>query len=462
MRRLLLHRADQVLQSSTAAVPDGAVLIEGREIRDVGRSEELERRYPGAERLDCTGLMLVPGFVNGHNHAYEVLCRGIRRNQPLEPWLRELIYPVTRRLTAEDYRHGALLAAAEAFRTGTTSIVSQLTNFARFHADSEAEAFRSCGMRARVARASSTASTIDPAENGEPEAELRDTEAFLDRWSDGDLVRGEVGPAGLFSCDPQTLRALKQLATAHGGQYYVHLAETRGQQQAAVRAGYRGQIDWADRIGLLDERTVVAHAVWISPAEVAVLAGTGSMVVHNPGSNMVLASGVADLGALRRAGVRVSVATDGPASNDSQDMVAEMKTALLLQRVTTLRADALEPADVFAMATEAGAPAMGLDGRIGRLEPGYLADLAGVRIAGNPALQPVTDPVASLVLAGSGRDVALTMVDGRIVYRDGTYPTLDLAATLTHVRERTMPTVHAALGIRAGSPRAAVASGRLA
>jgi 5-methylthioadenosine/S-adenosylhomocysteine deaminase len=453
VRTLLLNRAEWVVQSSTVCVPDGAVLIEGRDIRDVGPSALLESRYPDAERLDCSGLMLVPGFVNAHNHAYEVLWRGIRRNQPLEPWLRDLIYPVTRVLSPEDYRQAALLAAAEAFRTGTTSIVSQLTNFARFHADQEAEAFRSCGIRARVARASSTASTIDPAENGDPADEIRDTTEFLNRWSDGDLVRGEVGPAGLFSCDPDTLHALKRLADERGGQYYVHLAETRGQRDAAVRAGYQGQIDWAHRIGLLDERTVVAHAVWISATEAAVLADSGSMVVHNPGSNMVLASGVADIAELRRAGVRVSVATDGPASNDSQDMVAEMKTALLLQRVTTLRADALEPADVFAMATEAGAPAMGLDGRIGRLAPGYLADLAGVRIAGNPAMQPVTDPIASLVLAGSGRDVALTMVDGQVVYRDGAFPTLDLPATLAYVHERTMPTVRRALGIPDAQPR---------
>jgi 5-methylthioadenosine/S-adenosylhomocysteine deaminase len=148
----------------------------------------------------------------------------------------------------------------------------------------------------------------------------------------------------------------------------------------------------------------------------------------------VLASGVANIVGMRAAGIPIALGGDGPASNDSLDMVAEMKSAVLLQRVHRLDALALSAADVFSMCTEGGARVLGLDG-LGRLEPGYLADVVGVRCAGNPSLTPVYSPVESLVYHGSGRDVALTVVDGRIVYREGTFPTVDASRVLAQVAD---------------------------
>ena len=446
---LLLHNSPWVVRAAGDYLQQASVCIEGDRITAVGPAAELAARYPQAERIDCSGLILIPGLINSHNHMYEVLCRGLGKDEGTEGWLLKAIYPVTSILAEEDYYYGALLACADSFRTGTTSVVEHVTNFARFHVDAEVRAMLDCHMRGRVARASSTASTINAAENAAPEAELKATEAYLDRWQGQELVRPWVGPSGIFSCDPVTLRRLKELARARGTRFHIHLSETRVQLDLAHKNGFPGQIEWAYRIGLLDPDTLVAHAVWISDAEIDILRHTGAMVVHNPSSNMILASGVANISQMLKTGVHVAAATDGPASNDSLDMIAEMKAAALLHRVATLDPKSIDSYTAFRMATEAGAKVMGLEGELGRLESGYLADVAGVQLAGNPCLHPCYDPVDALVYYGSGRDVALTIVGGRVVYRDGAYPTLNIGAVLEYVSSRIAPKVKSAVGMGA-------------
>ena len=446
MRRLL-HGSPWVITGPNHWVEDASVLIESGRIVEIGDASDMGTRHADSERVDCTGLILMPGFSNCHNHIYEILCRGLGKTGSLEEWLRHTIYPVTRALTEEDYYYGSLLGAADCLRTGTTGVVSQLTNFARFHADAEARGLTEAGIRGRVVRASSTASTIDPAENGEPEEELESAAAFLDRWPAVGRVQGALGPAGLFSCDPDTQFQLKEMAARRGTKYFTHLNETRHQNDTARAGGFQGQVDWAYRIGLLDRETVVAHAVWSSAAEIAILAATGATVVHNPSSNMILGSGIAPIPQMLDAGVEVLIATDGPASNDSQDMFAEMKAAALLQKVASLDPTVIDAGTIFGMATEAGARVFDLEGAIGRIDHGYLADIVGVRVGDNPAMQPIFDPIAALVYYGSGRDVAFTMIEGEFVYRDGEYPTLDLDQALGFIQTETVPRVRRALNI---------------
>lgn len=447
MVKRLLHNSPWVIKGHDVWLRDASVLIEDGSITDIGEPDELAAAHSDAEVIDCSDLLLMPGFANCHNHVYEILCRGLGKDADTEGWLFETIYPMNRKLTDEDFYHGALLGAADCFRTGTTSLVSQLTNFARFHADAEARGFAESRIRARVARASSTASTIDPEENATPDEEVDATESFIERWSDGKRVRGAVGPSGFFSCDPDTHVRLKSVAREQGTKYFTHLNETRAQLDLALANGYPGQIDWAYRLGILDEDSVIAHAVWSTPGEFRILADTGAMVVHNPSSNMVMSSGVPGIPAMLEHGVHVSIATDGPASNDSQDMFGEMKAAVLLQKLATLDPTILNATTAFWMATEAGARVFDLEGSLGRLEKGWLADVVGVRVGGNPSFQPIFDPIAACVYYGSGRDVAFTMVEGEFVYRDGEYPTIDMEEVLGFIQAETVPRVRAAVGV---------------
>ena len=442
---LLLHDASIVVQGAGSYLEDATIQIRDGRILAVSPSAEFSVQLDSEARIDCSGMMLIPGLINAHNHAYQILCRGLGKStSTTEEWAADLIYPTAVRLDDEDHYYAAVLACADAFRTGTTTMVSHMTNFTRLHVDSEMAAFRDCGIRGRVARAAPTVQVgtqIDPAEGASAITEIAEIERFLDRWHDNALVMPWVGPSGFYSCDPETLQRLKRIAEENGARFHIHLSETREQLELAQSNGYEGQVDWAYRLGLLNETTVIAHAVWINEAEVKILADTGTSVVHNPTSNMVLSSGRADVPAMLRAGVNVALATDGPASNDSLNMVNEMKVALMMHRLATLDPESMGAHDAYRMATEGGAKSLGLDGKLGRLEPGYLADIVGVNLKDNPSMFPLYDPVTTLVFCGSGGDVRLTIVDGKVVYQDGVFPTLNLQDAINYVTENTLSKV---------------------
>lgn len=446
---IILTNISYLARTANSIVHDAAVVIEDARVTYAGPQSDLPADRPGSiERtIDCSGLLVTPGLVNSHNHVYEILYRGLGKQCTTEEWLRKLVYPANRTLDEEDFYHGAVLAVAEAFRSGTTTVVEQLTNFARHHADAEFRALRDTGIRARVAKAASTSSVIDPTEEGNPADEIAAVESFLTRWQGGGLVQPRVGPSGLFACDRDTLSQLKRLANEAGVRFHIHLSESIGQQELAVSRGYEGQIAWAHDLGLLDDQTVVTHAIFATEREPAILADTGTAVVHCPVSNMVTASGVADIPRMLQLGIPVALGTDGPASNDSQDMVAEMKAAVLLHRGARRQIDALDARTAFDLATRVGGELIAPG--VGTIVEGGPADLVGFEFTGNPAVEPVYDPLSSLVYTGSGRDNRLTIVAGEVVFEDGRYATLDLEASLSHVREVVVPKVKSAIGTEA-------------
>jgi 5-methylthioadenosine/S-adenosylhomocysteine deaminase len=441
----VLENIPYLALNATTVIRDAAIVVDGATITYAGPADRRpDAAGPVGRRIDCSGLLVTPGLVNSHNHVYEILYRGLGKSCSTEDWLRNLVYPANRTLDAEDFYHGAVLAVAEAFSSGTTSLVEQLTNFARHHADSEFRALTDCGIRARVARAASTSSVIDPSEEGAPDDEVAALESFLQRWPREGLVQPRVGPSGLFSCDRDTLVRLKRLANEAGVMFHIHLSESPRQQQLAESNGYEGQISWAADIGILDPSTVVTHAIFATERELSILVDSGASVVHCPASNMVTASGVANIPRMLELGIPVALGTDGPASNDTQDMVAEMKAAVLLHRGATMNIDALDAATAFTMATRAGG--VMFESGVGEIVPGGPADLAGFAFTDNPAIEPIYDPISSLVFTGSGRDARLTMVAGVVVYEHGHFPTLDLTASLQHVRDVVAPKVTAAIG----------------
>jgi 5-methylthioadenosine/S-adenosylhomocysteine deaminase len=423
----LFAGASWLVRSAELCERDSSLRVSDGRIREVGHG--LTPR-PDEEVVDCRGMLLIPGLINGHTHAAENALRGLGKSLSTERWMSDFVYPINRSLTDEDVYWSTVLGCADSFRNGTTAVVDLVPNYVRFHADSAVRAYRDVGMRAAVARGAATRSLIDAGEQRSADEELREADAYLRRWSGDRLVQAWIGPSGYHAADPETLTRLKALSRERGTRFNIHLSETTWQRDLARRNGHEGQVDWALASGLLGPDTLVAHAVWVSDAEIVRLAETRSHVVHNATSNQLLASGIAPVRAMRRAGVNVALGCDGAGSNDSADMVAEMKAAVLLQRLAALDPEALSARDALRMATEGGAAAMGIGGDVGRLDLGWAADLVGIQLAGNPSLQPSYDPIDLLVYSGSGRDVALTVVDGRVTYLRGTFPTLDLPRAL--------------------------------
>jgi 5-methylthioadenosine/S-adenosylhomocysteine deaminase len=230
------------------------------------------------------------------------------------------------------------------------------------------------------------------------------------------------------------LSQFKTLADRLDARFHFHLAEAASSEQAALAAGFEGEASRALALGLLDERTAVAHGVWIKAAEMSAVARSGCHVAHCPTSNQILASGIAEVPAMLTHGVQVALGTDGASSNDSQDMFAEQKMMALIHRATSLDPKAVSTKQAFRAATEGGAQALGLE-RVGRIAAGWAADLIGIRLAGNPCLMPCNDPLATVVYQACGRDVSLNMVDGRILYQDGVYNTIDVDGVIDRVSE---------------------------
>lgn len=432
MSQLLLADADFVIQGADGVLRRASVWIADNRIEDVGDAAVLARRYPAAERRDCRGLILLPGLINAHNHLFQILIRGLGKRYALFDWVRKLVYPVARGLEAADYHAATLLACLESFRHGTTAIIDLSSHYTRFHADETMRAMQEAGIRGAVARTASDVAVGAPDEARRPEEDRAAAVTFLDRWQGKGIVQAWLGVSGFHSASPDVMVAMKTLARDRGVRFHTHLGESDGGRRRAREHGHVGEVAWADSLDVLDEATSAAHAVWVSEAEVQMLHRSGAQVVHNPSSNQILASGVANVVRLVAAGVPVALGGDGPASNDSMDMFAEMKTAVLMQRVHRLDPLALSAADAFVLCTEGGARVLGVP-RLGRLQSGFLADIVAVECRRNPSLTPLYDPVESLVYHASGRDVVLTLVNGRIVYDHGAFPTVDAHRVLDDV-----------------------------
>lgn len=431
----LLADADFVLCDSQRSFRGVSVLIEDGVIAEIGERHALAHR--ARDIVDCRGLMLIPGLVNAHTHLFQIMTRGVGKHLPVREWAGKVTYPMAKALDEEAYHDAALLACADAIRNGATAVIDHPTHYARFHADTSMRAISSSGLRGAVARGGADYSLVDQGESKPLERDLAEAEAFVRRWGTAGMVQAWIGPSGFHTCTPHALAQFKALSRQLATRFHMHLAESRRGVDEAKAAGYAGETSQAAALGLLDSHTSVAHAIWVSEDELPMLASSGCQVVHCPTSNQLLGSGVAPVPAMIARGLVPALATDGPSSNDSLDMVAELKSAALLHRVMSVDPAITRAQDVFSWATERGARVLGCES-IGRIAAGFAADIVGIRIAENPSLTPCEDPYASLVFCASGRDVALVMVAGRVLYRDGGFTTIDVERLCARVSERVL------------------------
>ena len=443
---VLLKDAEYVIRDSTRVEEGASIAVHGNLIVGVGDSENLGGEHGFDEVVDCRGLVLMPGLINCHTHVHETIMRGLGHDLEFHEWCDRLVFPAAEAMEAEGeeiYYNLTQLTAMEAVASGTTAFVEHSVNFAKRHSLTIASAMRDMGFRGAVAKGAEDFSVIDRGHVGPLEREIKETKEFLDRWKgekgDG-LVQAWVGPSGgkrtVGGCTNEALVQLKKLAEDHGTRYHIHWAGTSQEIENVRRdTGLPGSVAMAKDLGILDERTSLAHCIWTVEEERETLRETGAQAVHCPSCNQICAIGVMPLVDLLERGVDVALGTDGGPQNDSLDMFRDMRQAVLLQRITEKRANAISHLQAFKMATKTGAKVLGIV-NLGEIEPGYLADLTALRVAGNPYLTPMHDPLETIVYAGSGgRDVAMTMVNGRILYENGKFRTVDSEKVITKVGE---------------------------
>jgi 5-methylthioadenosine/S-adenosylhomocysteine deaminase len=377
------------------------------------------------------GGALLPGLVNTHAHTPMILLRGAGGDLPLMRWLREVMWPMEGRLRADDVRVGMTAGCVELLRTGCTITVEMY-----FYTDAVVDAVTTVGSRVVL-----TPGIIDApgwSRLGTWEQMRDETSERIDavglRSGPGERIELGYGPHAAYTLPARALPTVAEHARARGALMHVHLAET-SDEDAALRDEYGSVPAMFERLGVLGGRVLAAHGVQLSDDDIGLLADRGVAVAHCPGSNAKLAAGIARVAALRRAGVRVGLGTDGPASGDDFDMWAQARLAGLLARVTSGDAAALTAAELLLMATRDGAAAIGRDD-LGAVEVGRWADLVHVDLDDAAFVAPEDDAqlLSNLVWAGGARLVRDVWVAGEQVLAEGEPVRVDRAAATAEAR----------------------------
>ncbi len=424
---VILHNGTIItMNSDLDVIENGVVCIKNGELVKI-ESLKNDLSLPEAETtIDAQGGIIMPGLVNTHTHLPMSLFRGLADDLPLSVWLNEYIFPAESKfITPESVRIGTLLSCAEMLLSGTTTCCDGY-----FYEDHVAEAVNEAGMRAILAQG-----VIDFPAPGVPDPtdNINHAAAFIQKWQNiSPLITPSIFCHSPYTCSKATLKKAKDLANAETVLFQIHAAETKDEYVRIQTEHRTTPIDYLDSIGIIDKNTLLVHAVWLDDNDINTIAARGASVSHNPESNMKLASGIAPVPSLLKAGVKVGLGTDGCASNNNLDLMSEMDTAAKLHKVNALDPTLMDAATILKMATIQGAKALGLDAVIGSLEIGKKADVIVIDTR-KPHLVPVYNPVSHIVYAAQGSDVRDVIVNGRLLVQNRKLLTIDIENILEKV-----------------------------
>src|ERR1700674_5658037 len=408
-------------------IEDGAVAVKGDAIVALGPRLEIERKYAGTQVINARGKLMLPGFINGHTHVPMTLLRGLKDDVTLEEWLTKSIFPAEAKNVTEDFvRWGTRLAAAEQIRGGVTTFADMY-----YFEDAVAEETKAAGMRGVLGE-----SILDfPApDNKSNAAMLEYTETFLKRWQNDPLIHAAVAPHSIYTCSLKTLQDSATLARKYHAPILIHVAEMKKELDDSLKQNSLTPVQYLEKLGVLGPDVVAAHCIFVDEKDRTILANHQVGCVHNPSSNMMLASGVAPVIEERSAGIAVGLGTDGPAgSNNDLNLMEEMDLAAKLQKITRMDPQALGAQAVVEMATIDGAKALHMDKEIGSLESGKKADLILIGLD-QPNAVPMYDVYSQLAYALKSSDVETVVIAGRVVMRDKKVLTVDEAAAIAKAR----------------------------
>src|SRR6266852_5399398 len=421
------------MDPSRRILEDGFIAVRGDEIVAVGSGASASLRFApkGIDaklKIDARGKLILPGFINGHTHVPMTILRGLRDDVTLEEWLTKFIFPAeAKNVTEEFVRWGTRLAAAEQIRGGVTTFADMY-----YFEDAVAEETKAAGMRGVLGE---TFIDFPAPDNKNNAAMLEYAEKFLKKWQNDPLIHAAPAPHSIYTCSQKTLQDAAALARKYSAPILIHVAEMKKELDDSRAQNGTTPVQYLDKIGILGPDVVAAHCIFVDETDRKILAEKQVGCVHNPSSNMMLASGVSPVPEMRAAGVAVGLGTDGPAgSNNDLNLMEEMDLAAKLQKISKMDPRALGAKTVVEMATIDGARALHMEKEIGSLEAGKKADLILIGLDA-PNAVPMYDVYAQLAYALKGSDVETVIVGGRVVMRDKKLLTLDEPAAIAKARE---------------------------
>ena len=438
----LIHNGTILTLKNRKIIHQGAVAVEDKIIVDVGKTTELKRKYRrGYEKIDAKGKVIIPGFVNTHQHAAMSLLRGYADDLPLQEWLEKWIWPIEKLMTPHDIYIGALLTAIESIMSGITTVN---TMYHYTPEKNEAKAFADAGLRGIIGHVCFS---------WRKKEDKNALENLAKNWHNKveGLIRVSVDPHAPYTVDPEYMKGLRNLRDKLNEKYgsektpiiwHTHIAETADETEKIKNAFNvqirRGIMEYLDSLDVLDEKVVAAHCVALTDRDIAVMKKRRVKVSHNPVSNLKLASGISPVPQMLTENITVSLGTDSPCSNNTADMFDVMKTAALIHKGVNKNPTLLPAEKVLEMATIEGAKALLWENEIGTIEAGKKADLVLIDFK-KPHLCPLHSEISHLVYAAKASDVETVIINGKIVMENRKITTVKIDSVMkeaTKAKER--------------------------
>jgi len=415
------------MEDDEGIIEDGAVAVKGNSIVDVGKFSDLSSKYDPGEIIGGKDHVMFPGLINTHTHAAMVYFRGIADDLPLKDWLEKHIWPNEMKwLTAEFVRDAVELAFVEMIKAGVTTYTDMY-----FYEDEAAKRLEDIGMRAVLG-----SGIIDFPWKGvaeKPEDYFTHAERMIKDWKGSELITPCIAPHAVYTCGPENYKRSREMADKYDVPLHTHLAETEFEVSQCREKFGKTPVEHLDSIGFLCEKVSAAHCVWLTEREIEILAERKVGVCHCIESNLKLASGIAPVPALLKAGVKVGFGTDGAASNNDLNILGEMSTAAKVHKVVSRDATVIDSKTALLMATKYGAEIIGLGDITGSIKTGKRADLVLARL-NKPHLVPLYNIYSHIVYSMHSSDIETVMINGRLVMKDNNLLTIDEEEVINRAR----------------------------
>lgn len=410
---------------SNTVLTDAAIFISNGKIQAVGTRKDIFADYSADHIISGANKILMPGLVNTHSHSVQTLLRGKADDLALLDWLEQVILPGESNFTADDIYISSQLGFAEMIRTGTTTSNDML---ASHNSEAGINAAIDAGVRTRIGK---MLMDVNP---NSPSKRLEDADVILDivskqiekyHNSHDNRIKYSLNARFLLSCSPELMKGIVETQKINDDlMIHTHASESQAECREVESYYNTSYIRALRNVGALGPETIVAHGIWLDEEEYQIMKETKTRLTHNPSSNSKLASGICDVKKFLELGIKVGIATDGAPCNNNLDMFREMRLATFLQKVKHLDEKILPANEVLRLATIEGAHSINWGNEIGSIEVGKKADVIHIDISDINAL-PMYDPISHVVYSASGKDVTMTMIDGKVVYQDSTFNTID-------------------------------------
>ncbi|MCX8028212.1 MAG: amidohydrolase [Thermodesulfovibrionales bacterium] len=405
-------------------IKNGALAVKDKRIVAIGTQNDISKRFISNTVIGGNNFVVLPGFINTHTHAAMVFFRGLADDLPLKQWLEDYMWPAENALLSEDFVYDAVqLACLEMIKGGTTTFCDMY-----FFGKSASKATINAGMRAVMGVGILDFPTVSAKTQ---EEYILNVKSMIDTYKGHELITPCVAPHALYTCSENTLKIAKSIADNHNIPIHIHLSETEWEVNEVLSKHGKRPVKYLEDIGFLDSNVIAAHCVWLNSDEIQSMAKHKASVSHCIESNLKLSSGIAPIPEMINAGVKVSLGTDGAASNNDLSMIGEMSTTAKVHKAISKDPTILDSKTVLLMATRWGAEALGMGDRLGSLQEGKFADIILIDIR-KPHLSPIYNIYSHIVYSLNSADVDTVIINGKIIMENRSVITIDEDETLNN------------------------------